>query len=168
VHATPLGLADINKAAAIISKKLIGKPDTCVYRSNSRPASDLEKLPLIQSEDEAETPVITAAEEKKRHREQYAIEQEEREIEEGLRDNPSLDHETQKAIVQNYRALHQQFKDEGLYQCRYSEYAKESIRYAALFAAFGYFLYIKWYMTSAIFLGLFWVRLLSSFSSTTC
>jgi delta8-fatty-acid desaturase len=138
---------------------LIGKPDTCVFRSSSRPATDPEKLPLIQSEDEVETPVISAAEEKKRYREQYAIEQEEREIEEGLRDNPSLDVETQKVIVQNYRALHQQFKDEGLYQCRYSEYAKESIRYGLLFAAFGGFLYIKWYMTSAVFLGLFWVRL---------
>ncbi|RYN48430.1 Delta 8-(E)-sphingolipid desaturase [Alternaria tenuissima] len=151
---------DLGSAAAIISKKLIGKPDTCVYRSSSRPASDPEKLPLIQSEDEAETPVITAAEEKKRHREQYAIEQEEREIEEGLRDNPSLDVETQKAIVQNYRLLHQQFKDEGLYQCRYSEYAKESIRYGLLFAAFGGFLYIKWYMTSAVFLGLFWQQIM--------
>jgi delta8-fatty-acid desaturase len=138
---------------------LIGKPDTCVFRSSSRPATDPEKLPLIQSEDEVETPAISAAEEKKRYREQYAIEQEEREIEEGLRDNPSLDVETQKVIVQNYRALHQQFKDEGLYQCRYSEYAKESIRYGLLFAAFGGFLYIKWYMTSAVFLGLFWVRL---------
>lgn len=156
----------MNKAAAIISKKLIGKPDTCVYRSSSRPASDPEKLPLIQSEDEIETPVLSAAEEKKRHREQYAIEQEEREIEEGLRDNPSLDVETQNTIIQSYRELHQRFKDEGLYQCRYSEYARESVRYALLFAAFGGFLYAKWYMTSAVFLGLFWVSPLPPSGST--
>jgi len=156
----------MNKAAAIISKKLIGKPDTCVYRSSSRPASDPEKLPLIQSEDEIETPVLSAAEEKKRHREQYAIEQEEREIEEGLRDNPSLDVETQNTIIQSYRELHQRFKDEGLYQCRYSEYARESVRYALLFAAFAGLLYAKWYMTSAVFLGLFWVSSLPPSGST--
>jgi delta8-fatty-acid desaturase len=126
-----------------------------VLRSSSRPASDPEKLPLINFE--AETPTITLAEQKRRHREQYAIEQEEREVEEGIRDNPSLDVVTQKAIIDDYRTLHQQFKDEGLYQCRYSEYGKESIRYGLLFIAFGYFLYIKWYMTSAVFLGLFWV-----------
>jgi delta8-fatty-acid desaturase len=97
---------------------------------------------------------------------QYAIEQEEREVEEGIRDNPSLDIVTQKAIIDDYRALHQQFKDQGLYQCRYSEYGKESIRYGLLFVAFGYFLYIKWYMTSAVFLGLFWVCLSSH--STAC
>lgn len=100
---------------------------------------------------------ITDQEEKRRHREQYATEQEKLEIEEGIRENPSLDVETQKAIIEDYRALHQQIKDEGLYQCRYSEYAKESIRYALLFAAFAGLLYIKWYLTSAIFLGLFWV-----------
>lgn len=100
---------------------------------------------------------ITAEEEKRRHREQYATEQEKLEIEEGIRENPSLDVETQKAIIEDYRVLHQQIKDEGLYQCRYSEYAKESIRYAFLFAAFAGLLYIKWYLTSAIFLGLFWV-----------
>jgi delta8-fatty-acid desaturase len=135
---------------------LIGK-DTCVLRSSSKTTSDPEKLPLLEAE--ADTPTLTLAEQKYRHRVQYAIEQEEREIEEGIRDNPSLDVETQKRIIDDYRALHQQFKDEGLYQCRYSEYAKESIRYGALFIAFGYFLYIKWYMTSAVFLGLFWVSL---------
>lgn len=143
----------------MLGKKLIGKPETCVYRSSSSRRRDPEKLPLIDHEDESETPAVSAAEAKNRHREQYAIEQEEREIEEGIRDNPSLDVETQNAIIMNYRALHQQVKDEGLYQCRYSEYAKECVRYALLFAGFAGFLYIKWYMTSAIFLGLFWVWL---------
>lgn len=114
---------------------------------------DPEKLPLL----ETEAPVVDVAEMKKRHREQYAIEQEEREIDEGIRDNPSLDVETQKAIIMDYRKLHEQIKAEGLYQCRYSAYAWESVRYAGLFAAFAYLLYCKWYLTSAIFLGLFWV-----------
>jgi delta8-fatty-acid desaturase len=61
----------------------------------------------------------------------------------------------------DYRALHEQFKSEGLYQCNYSAYAWESLRYLALFAAFGYFLHIKWYITSATFLGLFWVSFIT-------
>jgi len=137
-----------------------------VYRSSSRRRSDPEKQPLI--EDEVETPAISAAEEKKRHREQFAMEQEEREIEEGVRDNPSLDVETQNAIIMNYRALHQQIKDEGLYQCRYSEYGKESIRYGLLFAGFAVFLYMRWYMTSAVFLGLFWVCSSPGYSTLLC
>ncbi|EMD59432.1 hypothetical protein COCSADRAFT_175963 [Bipolaris sorokiniana ND90Pr] len=149
---------DLGSAAAIISKKLIGKSDTCVFRPSSRPASDPDKILLI--EEDAEILTITDQEEKRRHREQYATEQEKLEIEEGIRENPSLDVETQKAIIEDYRALHQQIKDEGLYQCRYSEYAKESIRYALLFAAFAGLLYIKWYLTSAIFLGLFWQQIM--------
>lgn len=140
------------KAAAIISKKLIGK-DTCVCRATGRPSSDPEKLPLI----ETEKSTINRAEEKKQHREQYAIEQEERERQEGRDENPSLDLETQKAIVSDYRILHEQFKAAGLYQCPYSAYAWESLRYGILFAACAYFLYTKWYLTSALFLGLFWV-----------
>lgn len=104
-----------------------------------------------------ETSTFDTAKAKKEKRDQYAIEEEQREREEGWRDNPSCDVETQKAIIMEYRALHEQFKSEGLYQCRYSAYAWESLRYGALFAAFGYFLYIKWYLTSATFLGLFWV-----------
>jgi delta8-fatty-acid desaturase len=60
-----------------------------------------------------------------------------------------------------YRALHQQIKDEGLYQCRYSEYGKECIRYAAFFGAFLYLLHIQWYMSSAVMLGVFWVCLIA-------
>jgi delta8-fatty-acid desaturase len=137
--------------------------DTCVLRSNSRVTSDPEKQPLL--EDEVDTPTLTLAERKEKHRMQYAIDEEAREVAEGIRDNPSLDVATQKAITDDYRALHQRFKDEGLYQCRYSEYGKECIRYSALFIAFGYFLYTRWYMTSAVFLGLFWVCLYQPMST---
>lgn len=122
-------------------------------RSTGKPADIPEKLPLPP----VERSTYDIAKDKKAHRDQYAIEQEQREREEGWRDNPSVDPETQKAIVLEYRALHEQFKSEGLYQCPYSAYAWESLRYLVLFAAFGYFLYIKWYITSATFLGLFWV-----------
>ena len=64
----------------------------------------------------------------------------------------------QQDIIAKYRQLHQQVKDEGLYECRYSEYGKEMIRYSSLFALFLFTLRHEWYMTSAVFLGLFWVR----------
>jgi delta8-fatty-acid desaturase len=82
---------------------------------------------------------------------------EEKEIMEGLRENPSLDAETQQQIIMDYRALHEQIKAEGLYQCNYSAYGWESIRYGTLFTAFAFLLYSEWYLTSALFLGLFWV-----------
>jgi hypothetical protein len=83
------------------------------------------------------------------------------EIEDSLRDYPSLDDATQRAISSAYQDLHQQVKDHGLYECRYSEYAKEITRYLILFALFCTALRHGWYLTSAAFLGLFWVSLTS-------
>ena len=70
---------------------------------------------------------------------------------------PSLNPTVQEDIVNKYRDLHQKIKDMGLYQCPYVEYGKEMARYSALFLAFVLFLRSGWYLTSAIFLGLFWV-----------
>ena len=81
------------------------------------------------------------------------------EIDSDLRDYPSLDAETQQEITKKYQALHQRVKDEGFYDCRYVEYGKEFIRYSALFALFVVSLRAEWYLTSAAFLGLFWVML---------
>jgi delta8-fatty-acid desaturase len=126
-----------------------------VSRATGKHPDIQEKTPLL--------PVDTSAYDaamKKAARDQYACEQEQIEREEGWRDNPSVDPVTQKAIIMEYRALHEQFKAQGLYQCNYSAYAWESLRYLALFVAFGYFLYIKWYITSATFLGLFWQQIM--------
>ncbi|CAM1509718.1 Fc.00g000530.m01.CDS01 [Cosmosporella sp. VM-42] len=73
---------------------------------------------------------------------------------------PSLDPCVQEDIVDKYRALHQAVKDQGLYQCPYLDYGKELARYLALFAGFAYFLRCGWYMTSAVFLGLFWHQIM--------
>jgi delta8-fatty-acid desaturase len=125
---------------------------TCVCRTAVSPRIDIEKLPL------SETDPLSTAQEKIRNRERHAIDLEKKEIEQGLKENPlAQDVATQQAILLDYRALHEQIKREGLYQCRYSCYAKESIRYGILFGAFLALLYCKWYLTSAIFLGLFWV-----------
>ena len=84
------------------------------------------------------------------------------EVDNDLRDYPSLDEETQRNITLKYQALHQLVKDGGFYDCRYSEYGKEAIRYSLLFATFLVTLHYGWYMTSACFLGLFWVCAIDS------
>ena len=80
------------------------------------------------------------------------------EIDDGVRGYPSVDGETQRKITAKYRVLHQRIETEGYYDCRYSEYGKELIRYSLIFAAFITTLRYEWYLTSACFLGLFWVR----------
>ncbi|KAK0713195.1 fatty acid desaturase-domain-containing protein [Lasiosphaeria miniovina] len=75
------------------------------------------------------------------------------------RDNlayPSVDPAIQHSIALKYKALAQRVQDEGYYTCRYVEYAKEASRYALFFGLSMFALRNEWYMTSAIFLGLFW------------
>lgn len=90
-------------------------------------------------------------------REAYTAALEKKEIADGIRDYPSLDNATQQAIRAEYEILHQRIKDQGLYKCPYSAYGMEMIRYSALFCTFLYLLHVKWYITSSVFLGLFWV-----------
>jgi delta8-fatty-acid desaturase len=79
------------------------------------------------------------------------------EIDDNLRDYPSLDPKTQHDISVKYQALHQRVQDEGFYDCRFGEYGKEIIRYGILFMLFYVALRSEWYWLSACFLGLFWV-----------
>ncbi|KIW03120.1 uncharacterized protein PV09_05763 [Verruconis gallopava] len=82
---------------------------------------------------------------------------------------PPLDSKTQDEIVRKYRLLDERIKAEGLYQCRYSAYGIECIRYILLFATSQYFLRLGWtmdgwaatacYFFSAICLGFFWHQL---------
>ena len=74
-----------------------------------------------------------------------------------LREYPSLDPQTQQAIVQKYRTLHHTIQAEGFYDCRYGEYGKELIRYSGIFTCFLVALKSGWYISSAALLGLFWV-----------
>jgi delta8-fatty-acid desaturase len=115
---------------------------------------DAEKLSSpCEIEDDSE---VTTSE-----RTSHAIAFEKKEIADGLREWPALDMETQQSITREYQALHEEIKARGLYKCNYSNYAIESIRYAILFGTFLYFLRKEWYITSAVFLGFFWVRLRS-------
>jgi delta8-fatty-acid desaturase len=92
-----------------------------------------------------------------RTREDFVSDTVQKEIDDCIRDYPSLDPDTQRAITKKYQALHERVKNEGFYDCRYREYGVEAIRYSILFCAFLFFLRAEWYLTSAAFLGLFWV-----------
>lgn len=87
----------------------------------------------------------------------YTLSAEQEEIDNDIRDNPSLDADTQRIITVKYQQLHQRVKDERFYDCRYFEYGKEVLRYTVLFTLFISCLRAEWYLTSAAFLGLFWV-----------
>lgn len=93
-------------------------------------------------------------------REEYISSMEQKEIASDMLAYPSLDGETQEAISREYQALHERIIKDGFYVCRYSEYGKDSIRFAVLFAAFAFALWSKWYLTSAAFLGFFWQQIM--------
>ncbi|KAK3321297.1 fatty acid desaturase [Cercophora scortea] len=89
----------------------------------------------------------------------WALQQE---IDGDVVDYPSLDVDVQQDIVRKYRILHQKVKDGGHYDCRYLEYGKEMVRYSTLFMLFVVFCRYEWYMTSAVFLGMFWHQIMFS------
>ncbi|KAK9451449.1 fatty acid desaturase-domain-containing protein [Limtongia smithiae] len=72
---------------------------------------------------------------------------------------PTVDHETQAYITQKYRELEARLQEGGYFQCTYWGYGRECVRYF-LFGLLAYmFLRIKWYCTSAFFLGVLWHQL---------
>ncbi|KFY20155.1 hypothetical protein V491_03943 [Pseudogymnoascus sp. VKM F-3775] len=73
---------------------------------------------------------------------------------------PSVEPATQRTIINKYRQLHQDVRDNGHYECRYIEYGKECVRYVSLFALSMTALNYGWYMTSAMLLGLFWHQIM--------
>lgn len=72
---------------------------------------------------------------------------------------PDLDHISQDQIVNKYRALDQELRAAGLYDCPYSAYAIECTRYITIFALFLTCRHIGQYALSGLFLGLFWHQL---------
>ncbi|XP_014555877.1 hypothetical protein COCVIDRAFT_38441 [Bipolaris victoriae FI3] len=72
---------------------------------------------------------------------------------------PSVDFVTQDNITQKYRELQVRIKKEGLYECNYSAYGIECLRYGSFLAAFLFLLHAGWYITSAIPLACLWHQL---------
>lgn len=69
---------------------------------------------------------------------------------------PRLDQMSQGEVISKYRQLDERLQSEGLYQCPYSSYAVEFIRYSTLFALFLTCLHCSCYALSGLFLGLLW------------
>ncbi|KAF3031625.1 hypothetical protein E8E12_002535, partial [Didymella heteroderae] len=78
----------------------------------------------------------------------------------GSQNGAKMTSDVKQAIARDYRALHEQIKAAGLYHCRYSDYTVESVRCALLVAAFVYLLRCEWYVTSALFLSMFWHQIM--------
>jgi delta8-fatty-acid desaturase len=72
---------------------------------------------------------------------------------------PSLKPDVQDFIVEKYRELGQRIAAEGLYDCNYWAYFRESCRYSVLAALSYTFLRLGWYWTSGFFLGFLWQQL---------
>nr|POE51141.1 delta 8-(e)-sphingolipid desaturase [Quercus suber] len=72
---------------------------------------------------------------------------------------PSLDTATQQEIIEKYQRLDQHIRAEGLYDCNYTAYCIEVVRYTFLALSSYYCLRQGWYIPSAIFLGMFWHQL---------
>ena len=83
----------------------------------------------------------------------------ETEIASDLAKYPSLDPTSQDEIIIKYRALEQHLRSAGLFDCPYSAYAVECVRYLALFTAFIYSLKTQHFFISALSLGLLWHQL---------
>lgn len=72
---------------------------------------------------------------------------------------PPTDAETQDRITQKYRDLQKEIQARGLYDCKYTSYGVEGLRYGTFTALFLYALYSGWYITSAIPLACVWHQL---------
>ncbi|PGH13108.1 hypothetical protein AJ80_06480 [Polytolypa hystricis UAMH7299] len=72
---------------------------------------------------------------------------------------PPVDPAHQDNIALKYRALGERIRAEGLYDCNYSAYAIEALRYSMFFGLFVFFLHHSYFCLSAFFLGCFWHQL---------
>ncbi|PGH30846.1 delta8-fatty-acid desaturase [[Emmonsia] crescens] len=72
---------------------------------------------------------------------------------------PPLDAAHQDNITAKYRELEKRIRAAGLYQCNYSAYAIEALRYSIFFGLFIFFLRHSYFCISAFFLGCFWHQL---------
>ncbi|KAK2756733.1 hypothetical protein FQN54_005179 [Arachnomyces sp. PD_36] len=80
-------------------------------------------------------------------------------IEVDLAKYPCLSAESQRNIVEKYRALNARIRAAGLYNCNYYAYLIEVSRYTLLFSLSLFALHHGWYCTAGVFLGCFWHQL---------
>ncbi|KAK5137956.1 hypothetical protein LTR08_005752 [Meristemomyces frigidus] len=82
-----------------------------------------------------------------------------RELQHDLEKYPSLDPTTQADIIAKYKRLDTRIRAEGLYNCNYTAYAIEALRYTTLAALSYYCLQTHHFTLSALFLGMLWHQL---------
>lgn len=80
-------------------------------------------------------------------------------LEADLAKYPSLTASVQSDIVQKYRELNIRIRDAGLYNCNYTAYAVECLRYTLLFSGCLLCLRYGQYALAGFFLGTFWHQL---------
>lgn len=73
---------------------------------------------------------------------------------------PAVDAATQRSISDSFQALHETVREQGLYTVKPIRYAKELLRYSALFGSFVFAFRSGWFLTSAVCLGLFWHQIM--------
>lgn len=73
-----------------------------------------------------------------------------------LSNYPRLDLMSQDGVISKYRQLDEKLRRKGLYQCQYSFYAIELLRYSTLYVLFLTCLHYSYYTLSSFFLGLLW------------
>lgn len=76
-----------------------------------------------------------------------------------LYDLPALDYKTQNDIRAKYNELHARVIKKGLYKCHYSDYVREIVKISSLFLYSFSFLKLKYYVLSAIFIGMAWQQM---------
>jgi len=81
------------------------------------------------------------------------------ELQQDLNAFPSLDAVTQGNIINKYKELDVRLHEDGLYQCNYTGYLRETIRYLSLGLISFLLLRTGWYALSAVFLGALWHQL---------
>ncbi|KAK4539550.1 hypothetical protein LTR36_010827 [Oleoguttula mirabilis] len=81
------------------------------------------------------------------------------ELQYDLEKYPSLDPATQSEIIAKYKQLDTRIRAEGLYNCNYTAYAIEALRYTTLALSSYYLLHQGWYALSALCLGMLWHQL---------
>lgn len=69
---------------------------------------------------------------------------------------PSLDPETQQHVLNEYRILDAQLVQKGMYQCHYTDYLIECVRYGILLLITHALFVRGFFKLSAVFFGLFW------------
>ncbi|KAH8590045.1 delta 8-(E)-sphingolipid desaturase [Bisporella sp. PMI_857] len=122
-------------------------PVESMIRSGLAKKTHSGKLPRNESKTCITTEVFTGLAEKE-------------DIERAIRNYPSLDPETQHGINLKFRELHQRVHEQGLYDCHYSNYFIDLLRYLVLLGLFVVSFYKEYYLVSSCFLGCFWHQIM--------